>query len=164
MASVVDTAAVIKGYFVDEISEKTLWDAAVEGMMKAADPGGSRISTDALKEFGGKLQAAGSDKDRLAVLTTILANLQERSPSEQVNTTEILHGAMRAMMAATDSFGAVRTQPDPQPTYPGIGVQFRIQNGGAIVVSTVENGPARRALVFVRRTPSSTSAAWPSRG
>src|SRR2546430_16275775 len=58
VASVVETAAIIKGYFVDEISDKTLWDAAVEAMMKAADPGRTRMSTDFLREFGVKIRAA----------------------------------------------------------------------------------------------------------
>ena len=142
VASVADAARLIADRFVDEIGQQRLWDAAVDGMMKAAVARGIAVSSDALEDFR-KLQAARSDKDRRSALKKVLTRLEKSGASQEPGAGEFVRWAVHGMAALTDSYGSVMTLPAQRIAHPG--VELRIQNGAAVVLSTIENGPADRA-------------------
>lgn len=106
----------------------------------------------------GKLQAQATENEQkdyqsLELFTDVLTIIR-KSYVEETDTTELIYGAIRGMLATLDPHSSFLTQEmyqdmqdDTHGEFGGLGIEITIKDGMLVVVSPIEDTPADKAGV-----------------
>jgi carboxyl-terminal processing protease len=94
---------------------------------------------------------AEADYRNLEILTDVLS-LVRRSYVEEVDSQELIYGAVRGMLTTLDPHSSFLTpemyedmQAETQGEFGGLGIEITVRDGALVVVSPIEDTPADRA-------------------
>jgi len=104
------------------------------------------------RDLVGKVQAVASSEgyESLKIFTEVL-NLVQKNYVEEVNTKDLVYGAIRGMLSTLDPHSAFMTPEmfremklDTKGEFGGIGIQIGIKEGQLTVIAPLEGTPAER--------------------
>lgn len=135
----------ISSNVVDEIKPRTLAEAAIRGMIDAANAKVLSSSTDVVEQAISGLDAVDNEEDAARLIAAAFRRVQVASAGV-ADPAAIAAGAVHAMLKAADPEGSVEIPP-VDPNREAIGVQLKVRDGAVVVASVVHDGPAVRAGV-----------------